>query len=121
VFTGPPRFVGGPQLSDKSAHFETHISFPPCPPARSDAKYSESPSGEIVGVLSFDELLTTEPRLMAGPSFKSALAPLQLSTTNAAKSTTDAERISEPSGILIFSSFNLPSHWHTRPAIGLIA
>jgi hypothetical protein len=44
---------------------------------------------------------------MAGPSFKSALAPLQLSTTNAAKSSTGPERISEPSGIFIFSSFNL--------------
>ena len=65
-----PRFTGVDQGSDVLARVETHKSWPPCVPARSEVRISSKPSRRGVGNRSLALLLSSGTKT-AGPKVPS--------------------------------------------------
>jgi hypothetical protein len=74
LLTVGPRLTGSPQGSLAVGRVATQRSRLPDPPGRPEQKYSSSPSAEIFGPWSEDEVLKGGPRFVGSPKTKSAFA-----------------------------------------------
>src|SRR5215217_477009 len=78
LITGP-RLTGACQLKSSLTfvRVDTHMSFRPNPPGRSDVKYSCNPSGENAGCVSFAVVLMGAPRFLGASHAALRLARLE--------------------------------------------